>query len=113
MKNLMWWLKLVVTVCLASGALYWLVDGPPLAEAALTQVAEAPSAATETSLDAVPMSRGLGERCWKDCDCESRECKKFRCVARNYKKHPLLDAGQKCIFDGDCRSCSCSSGVCR
>ncbi len=53
--------------------------------------------------------RKPGERCRHDCQCHSRECKKFRCVRRT---RPVLGKGQKCIFDGDCRSCECHKFVC-
>jgi len=56
--------------------------------------------------------RGLGERCTRDCQCESLECKGFRCVARDYSAHPILDKGAACSFDGDCRSCDCAGGRC-
>jgi hypothetical protein len=57
--------------------------------------------------------RARGERCTRDCQCESLECKGFRCVTRDFDAHPLLDDGAACLFDGDCRSCDCAGGKCR
>jgi len=57
--------------------------------------------------------RARGERCARDCQCESLECKGFRCVTRDYDTHPLLEEGAACLFDGDCRSCDCASGKCK
>jgi hypothetical protein len=56
---------------------------------------------------ATPEKRQLGERCTSDCQCASRECSLFKCVVRDYTKHPMLSKGQKCTFDGDCSSCNC------
>lgn len=58
-------------------------------------------------------TRGLGERCTHDCQCDSLECKGFKCVVRDYNEHPILPAGAACTFDGDCSSCDCAGGRCR
>ena len=64
--------------------------------------------------DAIELGdRQLGERCSKDCQCASLECKGFKCVVRDYTKHPILDTGASCAFDGDCKSCDCDRGRCR
>jgi hypothetical protein len=68
-------------------------------------------APTDTSIELG--SRSLGERCSKDCQCESLECKGFKCVVRDYSKHPILDSGSACSFDGDCRSCDCAAFKCK
>jgi len=64
--------------------------------------------------DAIALgSRDLGESCTKDCQCESRECKGFKCVKRNLAEHPLAPKGAACVFDGDCASCDCARGSCK
>jgi hypothetical protein len=65
------------------------------------------------SPEALSGDRGLGERCTRDCQCASRECKGFKCVARDYNAHPLLPIGKECRFDGDCASCDCAAMKCR
>lgn len=72
-------------------------------------------AAGEAGDHAEPLSgeRGLGERCSKDCQCASRECKGFKCVVRDYSAHPALPNGKDCRFDGDCASCDCAAFKCR
>jgi hypothetical protein len=58
------------------------------------------------------LQRGLGERCLSDCACDSRECKGFKCVPRDFGRHPLLAAGHACVHNGDCSSCECKLGTC-
>lgn len=63
--------------------------------------------------EAIPLgSRSLGEGCSKDCQCDSRECKGFKCVRRDLSTHPFVAIGGQCVFDGDCASCDCARGVC-
>jgi hypothetical protein len=79
--------------------------------------ADAKSAANASNLrdeaEALSGERGLGERCTKDCQCQSRECKGFKCVPRDYASHPSLPNGKDCRFDGDCASCDCAAFKCR
>ena len=56
-------------------------------------------------------SKGLGERCFRDGECASKECKGFKCVRRSGDR-PLLPNGKACSFDGDCRSDECHKGRC-
>ena len=51
----------------------------------------------------------LGERCIRDGECQSGECKKFQCVSRI---KPKGEIGDRCIFDGDCRSDECKKYRC-
>jgi len=72
---------------------------------------EAPKVGGE---DAIELgSRSLGEKCTKDCQCASLECKGFKCVKRDLEEHPILPKGSACAFDGDCASCDCAGGSCR
>lgn len=86
----------------------------PLPNAPIARDEPPPATPGPASLaGARPGNRGLGERCSKDCECESLECKGFKCVARDFVKHPLRDQGASCGFNGDCRSCDCSGFKCR
>jgi hypothetical protein len=51
----------------------------------------------------------MGERCLRDGECDSGECKKFQCVKRI---RPKVDIGARCVFDGDCKSDECKGFVC-
>ena len=51
----------------------------------------------------------IGERCLRDGECDSGECKKFQCVIRI---KPKVDIGARCVFDGDCKSDECKGFVC-
>ena len=59
----------------------------------------------------LPASAGkqMEERCLRDGECESGECKKFQCTIRII---PNGQIGDRCIFDGDCVSDECKKFRC-
>ena len=50
-----------------------------------------------------------GERCLRDGECASGECKKFQCTIRLKPKGVL---GDRCVVDGDCKSDECKKLRC-
>jgi hypothetical protein len=76
-------------------------------------IANSDSLAVGDQAEPLSGERALGERCSKDCQCASRECKGFKCVVRDYSAHPSLPNGKDCRFDGDCASCDCAAFKCR
>lgn len=115
MKVLKWLLGLgLLFVAAIGGLIAWRTIFPGEVSAAAIE-SEVKATLTEREVRSrTPgsLSRGVGERCSNDCQCDSRECKGFKCVARDYSQHPLLNAGQKCRFKGDCSSCDCQLGTC-
>ncbi len=51
----------------------------------------------------------MGERCIRDGECESGECKKFQCTIRIKPKGQI---GDRCVVDGDCASDECKKLRC-
>lgn len=51
----------------------------------------------------------LGARCTVDRQCQSGECKGFKCVPPFRTKAPL---GARCLVDGDCESLECKGLRC-
>ena len=103
--------KALVTLGVGALAVYGAVQ---LWQSASRGAVRAEVAAVEVRAASSSMlRRGLGERCSNDCQCDSRECKLFKCVDRDYNLHPLLRAGQKCRFKGDCAGCSCVAFTCQ
>jgi hypothetical protein len=114
-KVLKWLFGLVLIVLAAIGAFIAWKSIFPGEVSAVAFEGEAKATLTESEVrtkSPAALIRGLGERCSNDCQCESRECKGFKCIARDYNQHPLLNAGQKCRFKGDCSSCDCQMGTC-
>jgi hypothetical protein len=113
-KALLWILG--VPAALVAVVIAWAVFGHADASTAATAVEGEARATAEKSevqvRDPSLLQRGLGERCMTDCACESRECKAFKCVPRDYVKHPLLGAGHACVHNGDCSGCQCQLGTC-
>lgn len=88
---------------------------PSAGEGGIANASRAPeqlARATSCNTTLLQAKRSPGERCTHDCQCATRECKGFRCVTRDYNKHPLLGKGTRCSYDGDCRSCACTWGKC-
>jgi hypothetical protein len=62
------------------------------------------------SFSAVSYAAGnIGDRCLRDGECDSGECKKYQCVTR-VKPKGLV--GDRCVFDGDCDSDECKKLRC-
>ena len=57
----------------------------------------------------VSAEKQMGERCIRDGECESGECKKFQCTIRI---KPKGQNGDRCIVDGDCASDECKKLRC-
>ena len=51
----------------------------------------------------------MGDRCLRDGECASGECKKFQCTTRLKPKGAI---GDRCIVDGDCASDECKKLRC-
>lgn len=51
----------------------------------------------------------MGERCMRDGECASGECKKFQCTIRLKPKGQI---GDRCVVDGDCASDECKKLRC-
>ncbi len=51
----------------------------------------------------------MGERCIRDGECDSGECKKLQCTIRIKPKGQI---GDRCVFDGDCASDECKKLRC-
>jgi len=64
--------------------------------------------------------KNIGDRCLRDGDCKSEECKKFRCVATNKTSAQIQGAndlstkkiGEKCFRDEACKSGECKHFKC-
>jgi hypothetical protein len=54
-------------------------------------------------------AKQIGERCLRDGECESGECKKFQCTVRI---KPKAQIGERCVVDGDCASDECKQLQC-
>jgi hypothetical protein len=54
-------------------------------------------------------AKQLGDRCIRDGECASGECKKFQCTIRLKPKGQI---GDRCVFDGDCSSDECKELRC-
>jgi hypothetical protein len=54
-------------------------------------------------------AKQMGDRCIRDGECESGECKKFQCTIRLKPKGQI---GDRCVVDGDCASDECKKLRC-
>ena len=57
----------------------------------------------------VHAEKQMGDRCIRDGECASGECKKFQCTIRLKPKGQI---GDRCVVDGDCASDECKKLRC-